>query len=57
MSGVLVVCKIFELDFWILFLFFQSDTGERIWICPNCKLPDDGSAMVGCDTCDDWYHW
>ncbi|XP_033647960.1 transcription initiation factor TFIID subunit 3-like [Asterias rubens] len=34
-----------------------SDTGERIWICPNCKLPDDGSAMVGCDTCDDWYHW
>ncbi|XP_038067976.1 transcription initiation factor TFIID subunit 3-like [Patiria miniata] len=34
-----------------------SDTGEKIWICPTCKLPDDGSPMVGCDTCDDWYHW
>ena len=20
-------------------------------------LPDDGSPMVGCDKCDEWYHW
>lgn len=36
---------------------FVSDTGEKIWICPACKRPDDGSPMVGCDECDDWYHW
>jgi len=34
-----------------------SDTGEIIWICPHCKMPDDGSPMIGCDECDDWYHW
>ncbi|KAI8504256.1 transcription initiation factor TFIID subunit 3 [Branchiostoma belcheri] len=31
--------------------------GETIWICPACSRPDDGSPMVGCDNCDDWYHW
>ena len=20
-------------------------------------MPDDGSSMIGCDICDDWYHW
>ena len=20
-------------------------------------MPDDGSPMIGCDVCDDWYHW
>eukprot|EP00116_Pleurobrachia_bachei_P000785 sb/3461047/ len=29
----------------------------KIWYCPACQLPDDGSPMVGCDTCDEWYHW
>lgn len=30
---------------------------EKVWICPGCKEPDDGSPMIGCDNCDDWYHW
>lgn len=34
-----------------------GENGEKIWICPTCKLPDDGSPMIGCDNCDDWYHW
>ncbi|CAG2105073.1 unnamed protein product [Medioppia subpectinata] len=36
------------------------DTGEgngKVWICPECKRPDDGSPMIGCDTCDEWYHY
>ncbi len=40
-----------------LWLVFQDEKGEIIWICPMCKMPDDGSPMIGCDTCDDWYHW
>ncbi|KAL5015496.1 hypothetical protein ScPMuIL_009766 [Solemya velum] len=36
---------------------YEDASGERIWICPGCKLPDDGSAMIGCDSCDEWYHW
>jgi len=35
----------------------QGEDGEITWICPACKQPDDGSAMIGCDFCDDWYHW
>ena len=31
--------------------------GEVIWICPTCGFPDNGSPMIGCDKCDDWYHW
>ncbi|KAH8269796.1 hypothetical protein KR018_008130, partial [Drosophila ironensis] len=31
--------------------------GNRIWICPACGKVDDGSAMIGCDSCDAWYHW
>jgi hypothetical protein len=27
------------------------------WICPACKRPDDGSPMIGCDHCDQWFHW
>lgn len=34
----------------------QGDT-IKIWYCPSCMLPDDGSPMVGCDKCDEWYHW
>ncbi|XP_054163015.1 LOW QUALITY PROTEIN: transcription initiation factor TFIID subunit 3-like [Oppia nitens] len=34
----------------------EGDSG-KVWICPSCKLPDDGSPMIGCDTCDDWYHY
>ena len=31
--------------------------GNKIWICPGCNKPDDGSPMIGCDSCDGWYHW
>ncbi|XP_074644655.1 uncharacterized protein LOC141901360 isoform X2 [Tubulanus polymorphus] len=34
-----------------------DESGQTIWICPTCKVPDDGSPMIGCDICDDWYHW
>ncbi|GFO07408.1 transcription initiation factor tfiid subunit 3 [Plakobranchus ocellatus] len=36
---------------------FIDDSGQQVWICPGCKKPDDGSEMVGCDMCDNWYHW
>ncbi|KAL3852412.1 hypothetical protein ACJMK2_016060 [Sinanodonta woodiana] len=36
---------------------YLNASGEKIWICPACKMPDDGSPMIGCDVCDDWYHW
>jgi len=35
----------------------QGEDGEITWICPACKQADDGSPMIGCDVCDDWYHW
>ncbi|XP_033018893.1 transcription initiation factor TFIID subunit 3 isoform X2 [Lacerta agilis] len=35
----------------------RDEWGNKIWICPGCEKPDDGSAMIGCDDCDDWYHW
>ncbi|XP_037091325.1 transcription initiation factor TFIID subunit 3-like [Pollicipes pollicipes] len=36
---------------------FLDNEGNRIWICPECGRQDDGSPMIGCDRCDDWYHW
>ncbi|XP_052284872.1 transcription initiation factor TFIID subunit 3-like isoform X1 [Dreissena polymorpha] len=36
---------------------FVNESGEKIWICPSCTMQDDGSPMIGCDSCDDWYHW
>lgn len=30
---------------------------DKLWICPNCNRPDDGTMMIGCDKCDDWYHY
>eukprot|EP00105_Crassostrea_gigas_P017532 XP_011435349.1 PREDICTED: transcription initiation factor TFIID subunit 3-like isoform X1 [Crassostrea gigas] len=36
---------------------FYDESGQKVWICPACKMPDDGSPMIGCDICDDWYHW
>ncbi|KAM7002804.1 LOW QUALITY PROTEIN: transcription initiation factor TFIID subunit 3 [Tautogolabrus adspersus] len=35
----------------------RDEWGNKIWICPGCNKPDDGSLMIGCDDCDDWYHW
>jgi len=30
---------------------------NQVWICPWCNKPDDSMPMIGCDSCDDWYHW
>uniref|UniRef100_A0AAY4BMT9 Transcription initiation factor TFIID subunit 3 n=1 Tax=Denticeps clupeoides TaxID=299321 RepID=A0AAY4BMT9_9TELE len=35
----------------------RDEWGNKIWICPGCNKADDGSPMIGCDDCDDWYHW
>ncbi|XP_015584761.1 transcription initiation factor TFIID subunit 3 isoform X2 [Cephus cinctus] len=37
--------------------FYYDQVGKQIWICPACGNQDDGSAMIGCDDCDAWYHW
>jgi len=34
-----------------------NENGDITWICPRCRMPDDGTPMIGCDECDDWYHW
>ena len=26
------------------------------YYCPVCSDPDDGSFMIGCDGCDEWFH-
>jgi len=41
-------------------LFIQTitePTPTQVWYCPACLRPDDGSPMIGCDSCDGWYHW
>lgn len=30
---------------------------QQVWICPACGRVDDGTPMIGCDSCDAWYHW
>lgn len=35
----------------------SSGPGSQVWICPACGSVDDGSPMIGCDGCDEWYHW
>lgn len=35
----------------------NEDSEDKVWICPGCKSPDDGSPMIGCDNCEEWYHW
>jgi len=36
---------------------YLDESGNKVWICPACGKQDDGSPMIGCDKCDDWYHW
>lgn len=35
----------------------NTGQGNQVWICPACGRVDDGSPMIGCDGCDNWYHW
>lgn len=37
--------------------FYVDEHGNKIWVCPACGQPDNGSPMIGCDGCDGWYHW
>ncbi|KAL2709139.1 COMPASS component SPP1 [Kluyveromyces marxianus] len=34
---------------------YDSKTGEEVYCI--CKKPDSGELMVGCDGCDDWFHF
>lgn len=29
----------------------------QYWVCPTCGKSDESTPMIGCDSCDDWYHW
>ena len=64
LHDTLILCLVFPLFIFqdaeidgLLSFIFQDSTGQKVWICPTCKMPDDGSPMIGCDICDDWYHW
>ncbi|XP_047127062.1 transcription initiation factor TFIID subunit 3 isoform X1 [Hydra vulgaris] len=35
----------------------SSSMSADLYYCPGCDRPDDGSPMIGCDSCDGWYHW
>lgn len=37
--------------------YYIDEHGNKIWVCPACGRPDNGSPMIGCDGCDGWYHW
>ncbi|KAL0968741.1 hypothetical protein UPYG_G00271120 [Umbra pygmaea] len=54
-SGKKTVCSVITetVSTYVL----RDEWGNQIWICPGCNKQDDGSPMVGCDDCDDWYHW
>ena len=32
-------------------------TDEHIWLCPVCSAPQGDLDMIGCDACDEWYHF
>merc|ERR1711976_180234 len=36
---------------------YTDESGNKVWICAAYGKQDDGSPMIGCDSCDDWYHW
>lgn len=37
--------------------FYTDSEGNKVWVCPACGRPDNGTPMIGCDGCDGWYHW
>lgn len=37
--------------------YYLDDQGNKVWVCPACHRPDNGTPMIGCDVCDCWYHW
>ena len=35
----------------------SDDVTTEQWHCPLCGLPDIGNPMIGCDKCDNWFHY
>jgi len=35
----------------------NQNSTDDIYYCPTCNQPDDGTPMIGCDKCDNWYHY
>lgn len=38
----------------------NDDSPDKdVWICPECSVAyvDGATDMVGCDACDNWFHW
>ena len=35
----------------------EEEEEDEEYICPQCEKPDDGTPMIQCDKCDQWYHW
>lgn len=36
-----------------------DEEDDSVWICPICSVAyvDGAADMVGCDSCDRWFHW
>merc|ERR1711881_808534 len=30
---------------------------EELWLCPGCKMGENGDQWVCCDKCEDWFHF
>ena len=30
---------------------------DPVWLCPICNAPQQDQDMIGCDSCDEWYHF
>ncbi|VDO39102.1 unnamed protein product [Onchocerca flexuosa] len=37
----------------------SDDSLDNMWICPECSVAyvEGATDMVGCDACDNWFHW
>ncbi|CAD5220571.1 unnamed protein product [Bursaphelenchus xylophilus] len=37
----------------------KGEGDDHVWVCPKCSVAyvDGAADMVGCDGCDQWYHW
>ncbi|CAD5214650.1 unnamed protein product [Bursaphelenchus okinawaensis] len=37
----------------------KKDKSQKVWVCPKCSVAyvEGAADMVGCDSCDLWYHW
>lgn len=53
-------CNDRKIPIWLSQCQHRLKNGENIDESPDtyciCKKPDDGSLMIQCDSCDNWYH-